>query len=178
MSAVRSRLAAIVIAFGCSLAAAGCASAPSGSEPDPAEEEKILAVIDRFFVAMREKDTSAYASVVTPDGKTYAQVLRDGRLELKSRTNAYFIERLEQGPRIVERYWDPTVLVRGPIAVVWAPYMLWSDGVKSHCGVDVFEMLRIDGEWRIGNAMWTIEPDGCGSLNPPDEGAMRPPLPR
>ncbi len=83
-----------------------------------------------------------------------------------------------KSPRIVERYWDPTVLVRGPIAVVWAPYMLWSDGVKSHCGVDVFEMLRIDGEWRIGNAMWTIEPDGCESLRPPDEAAMRPPLPR
>lgn len=50
--------------------------------------------------------------------------------------------------------------------------------MKSHCGVEVFERLRVGGEWRIGSAMWAIEPDGCAWPDPPDESATRPPMPR
>ena len=62
--------------------------------------------------------------------------------------------------------WEPTVLIRGPIAVVWAPYEFRRDGKVSHCGVDVFNMLKVDGRWLIGNAMWTVEPEACDELKP------------
>jgi hypothetical protein len=73
-----------------------------------------------------------------------------------------------------ERYWSPTVLIRESIAVVWAPYEFWEDGKTSHCGVDVFDLIRVKGEWRIANSMWTVEPESCAELRTADRKAIRP----
>jgi hypothetical protein len=47
------------------------------------------------------------------------------------------------------------------MAVFWAPYSFDIDGKRSHCGVDVFDFIRVKGEWKLANSMWTVEPDGC-----------------
>jgi hypothetical protein len=73
-----------------------------------------------------------------------------------------------------ERYWDPVVHVRGGIAVVWTPYEFWADGKSSHCGIDVFDLMKDKGVWKISNAMWTVEPDACAALRPKDPSALRP----
>jgi hypothetical protein len=73
-----------------------------------------------------------------------------------------------------ERYWDPVVHVRGGIAVVWTPYEFWVGDKTSHCGIDVFDMIKEKGVWRIANAMWTVEPDACPSLRPSDPSKLRP----
>ena len=73
-----------------------------------------------------------------------------------------------------ERYWDPVVHVRGGIAVVWTPYQFWADGKSSHCGIDVFDMMKDKGVWKIANAMWTVEPDACAALRPKDPSKLRP----
>ncbi len=41
-----------------------------------------------------------------------------------------------------ERYWSPTVLIRGPMALVWAPYEFQIDGKISHCGIDAFVLFQ------------------------------------
>ena len=73
-----------------------------------------------------------------------------------------------------ERYWDPIVHVRGKLAVVWTPYEFWQGGKTSHCGIDVFELVKEDSGWRIANMMWTVEPDACPALRPSDPGRVRP----
>ncbi len=73
----------------------------------------------------------------------------------------------------VERYWDPVVHVRNGIAVVWTPYEFLENGTSSHCGIDVFELAKENGRWRIGNMMWTVEPDACPAMRPADP--SRPP---
>jgi len=60
------------------------------------------------------------------------------------------------------------------LAVVWTPYEFWLDGKRSHCGIDTFNLVKVDGNWRVANAMWTIEPEGCASLDPPAPAEMRP----
>ena len=67
-----------------------------------------------------------------------------------------------------ERSWDPVVHVRGSIAVVWTPYEFWTDGKTTHCGIDVFDMVKEQGAWKIANMMWTVEPDACAALRPKD----------
>lgn len=68
------------------------------------------------------------------------------------------------GPLTTERYWNPTVMIRRDIAAVWTAYSFDTDGKRSHCGYDLFEFVRVDGEWKIANTMWTIEPDACPEL--------------
>jgi hypothetical protein len=73
-----------------------------------------------------------------------------------------------------ERFWDPIVHVRGSIAVVWTPYEFWIDGKTSHCGIDVFDMMKEQGVWKIANMMWTVEPEACATLRPGDPTRIRP----
>jgi hypothetical protein len=61
----------------------------------------------------------------------------------------------------VERMWKPTVLVHGPLAVVWAPYDIHRDRQFMHCGVDAFTLLRSPTGWKIATVSYTAEPTGC-----------------
>lgn len=166
------RLLVVVLLF------SGCASRPAlppAGTADGGEEEAILGVVDRFFRAMETKDSAAFTALLTEDGLSYAQALRDGHWRLSSRANRDFAAVVVGSDAIwSERYWEPTVLVRGPVAVVWTPYEFRVDGATTHCGIDVFNLVLIDGQWRIGTAMWTIEPDACAALRPADSAAMRP----
>lgn len=142
---------------------------------DSAERAAVLAVIDRLFAAMESKDTAAFAELMTDDGISYIQAPRDGRWRLLSRSHREFAAGLaDSDADWSERYWQPTVLVRGPIAVVWTPYEFRRDGERSHCGVDAFSLVQVDGQWRIGAAMWTIEPAACVELGAPAPAAPRP----
>ena len=66
------------------------------------------------------------------------------------------------GREYIERWTgEPTVLIRGPIAVVWGEYDFWMDGEFSHCGVDSIDLVKVDGQWKVANIMWTVERDNC-----------------
>jgi hypothetical protein len=168
-----------VIVLLCSLLMVGCASTrprlPAGADFSPAEEAAVLDAVDRVLVAMGARDAAAYADSLTSDGMTYSQRWMDGQWRLRRRTNQHHIDTLnDEASVLTETYWEPTVLIRGPIAVVWASYEFRIDGEVSHCGVDCFEMLKIDGRWIMGNAMWTVEPEACHELRPRRGATIRP----
>lgn len=141
----------------------------------PAEEAAVLEVLDRYVTAISETDLKAQAAMQTPDGMTYQWRPAEGSGHINSRPNSYWTDpSMDDGHTYRERYWSPTVMIRGGIAVVWAPYEFWVDGETSHCGVDVFDFVRIDGEWRVSNSMWTIEPEACTELRPSNRSSLRP----
>jgi len=57
--------------------------------------------------------------------------------------------------------WEPTVLVHGPLAVVWAAYDFHRNKTFSHCGVDAFTLLRSPTGWKIATVSYTTEATGC-----------------
>lgn len=69
-----------------------------------------------------------------------------------------------------ERHRSPTGIIRGNMALVWAPYEFQINGATTHRGIDVFSLARIDGAWKVSNSMWTVEPDACSELRPPGSG--------
>jgi hypothetical protein len=86
----------------------------------------------------------------------------DGNMKLVSKSNLQDLaDTGTETRKFTERYWDPTVLIHRDMAVFWAPYSFDIDGKRSHCGVDVFDFIRVNGEWKLSNSMWTVEPDGC-----------------
>jgi hypothetical protein len=157
------------------------ASAAPPAPPAPAstpssEEASVLATMDRYMKAISAKDLKAMAAMQTPEGMTYrARATEGGALDVVARSNAYWVDPSNNDARANrERYWSPTVLIRGGIAVVWAPYEFWIDGKTSHCGIDVFDFVKIGGEWRVANSMWTVEPNACAELRPADASKVRP----
>jgi hypothetical protein len=147
-----------------------------------ADERAILGVIDQFMHAVTSGDAAAMARI-RREGTTTTIERPDpgGGTMLQYRpfpTGAAAPTSAAPSPApassVRERYWDPVVHVRGSLAVVWTPYEFWRDGKTSHCGVDVFELVKQAGVWTIGNVMFTVEPDACPAMRPKDPGRVRP----
>ena len=173
---MRSMVAVATLVVLGTVAQAGTPAVSSPAGHQPGEEAAVLAAMDRYLAAISRSDLEAMASMQTPDGMTYrARAVEGGGMEVVGRPNAYWIDPARKDGRTLrERFWAPTVLVRGGIAVVWAPYEFWIDGKTSHCGVDAFNFVKIGGEWRVANAMWTVEPEACAQLRPADAASIRP----
>jgi hypothetical protein len=171
-------ITAITAAFG--LAASGHAAAQPATKPAPGsasasgEEAAVLAVVDQFMIG-----------ISTNDFPLLAKIRLDNSFNIVDRPAAppatgTAVSRRPFNPEgskpgaYKERYWDPVVHIRGRLAVVWTPYEFWRDGKTSHCGIDVFELVKEQDVWKIGNAMWTVEPEACASLRPSDPSKLRP----
>lgn len=150
------------------------ASSSQSTAPHP-EEAAILVVIDRFMHAIGTNDSAALAELRIEGGSTI--VSRPNAADPASPlvTRRVFTPSTTSRPAAnKERYWDPVVHVRGGIAVVWTPYEYWSGDKSSHCGIDVFDMMKDKGVWKIANAMWTVEPEACAAMRPSDASKLRP----
>ncbi len=158
------------------LSACTPASSPAPPGHQSGEEAAVLAAMDRYMTAISANDLQAMAALQTPEGMTYrAAVTESGNMDIVPHPNSYWIDPArDDGRTYRERYWSPTVLIRGDIAVVWAPYEFWIDGETTHCGVDVFDFIKSDGQWLVSNSMWTVEPDACDELRPEDASMIRP----
>lgn len=144
---------------------AAAALALAASSPAQAQDDSnasVLAAVDTFFDGLNGKNPDLMASVVI-DGAIVASMMQaEGGDRARARTMQSTIDSLRtEESELNEVYWDPIVLVSGPIAVVWAPYSFDLDGERTHCGIDVFNLFRLDGAWKITSVQYTIEPDGC-----------------
>jgi len=147
----------------------------NGHEQD--EVEAVLAAVDTFMETLTTNDIELRSSLQTTDGMTYVSVkMPDGTWRVVGRPNSVFLNPpSEDAPKTVEKYWDPVVFIRGPLAMVWNPFEFWVNDTTSHCGVNLMQMVKTDGTWKLANTMWTHEPpEVCESLRPDDFSKMRP----
>lgn len=106
----------------------------------------VLEPVHAFFDAMARYDQAGMRAQVLPAGT--ATLMRDGKPVLL--TLGDFVDHVKPGKeRIEERLGKPKVMVDHELAVVWAPYTFLLDGKPHHCGTDVFNLVRVDGQWRI-----------------------------
>lgn len=167
-------LIALVALLICSTAPMSAQSA-NGHEQD--EVEAVLAAVDAFMETLTTNDIELRSTLQTSDGMTYVSIKRpDGTWRVVGRPNSVFLNPPgEDAPKTVEKYWDPVVFVRGPLAMVWNPFEFWVDDKTSHCGVNMMQMVKTDGTWKLANTMWTHEPpEMCETLRPQDVSKMRP----
>lgn len=138
---------------------------------EDSEKDKVLAVLDQFFEGLRAADPTLWQPILVPEGTVMVTSKREGEWKFSTRTLASDIERLPGNEAVIdERYYRPTVMIHETIATVWTPYDLYAGGEFSHCGIDVFQLLKIDGAWKIVQAAYTVEPEGCEALGiPPRE---------
>ena len=80
----------------------------------------------------------------------------------RMQTDSAFLATLAApGPKYLERMWEPTLFLQGPIAIIHAPYDFHIDGVFSHCGVDTFTLEKAQGAWRVSHIAYTVQRTGC-----------------
>lgn len=126
---------------------------------EAADRQAVIQVVADFFEAMTARDVGRMRAMMTEDGMIYGYREGEDGTAVIRRPHQEYLEGLATGEgRIVERFWDPEVMIYGRLATVWTPYDFHANGEFSHCGVNNFSMLRTDERWVITGVVFSIEP--------------------
>jgi hypothetical protein len=142
-------------------------SHPADAIAESGDREAILAVMDKAFAAVRSNIADDWRAIQLSEGTTLSfrpgPKERPDELEMRISSNEDFIADLEPDGHVYIERWtgEPTILIRGPIAVIWGEYEFRIDGEFSHCGVDSADLVKVSGEWKVANFMWTVEEEDC-----------------
>lgn len=115
-------------------------------------EEEIRAVIDQLFDGMRAGDSTLVkplfvrGSVLSSIG-----VNRDNEVRKQSSNASNFITAIGQPKDKVwdELIWSYDIKIDHPMAMAWTEYSFYLGDDLSHCGVNVFELIRLVEGWKI-----------------------------
>jgi hypothetical protein len=137
---------------------------------DTNDRALVLAAVQQFFDVLASRDVDAAKRLMLPGGSTVSSRDEDGKPTFRMQSHQEFFDSLpKQQGKFLERMWNPDVRIHGAIASVTTPYDFHRDGKFSHCGIDVFNLVKTPDGWKIAGAMWTIQRTGCppSPLGPP-----------
>jgi hypothetical protein len=141
-------------------------TAPSAEAPvNPEGSEAVLAAAQALFDALHNRDSAAIVTLMTPHGRFVVPT----DLGIRESSAEQMGAAISAGTEVLmERMWDPEVRIEGLTATVWTPYDFYRDGEFSHCGIDAFQLVKLNGQWKIASVMYTRQTEGCDSpLGPP-----------
>lgn len=127
-------------------------------------EDSVKATVNKLFEGMKNSDASVIKEVFA-DSAILQTIGRNKEGQTVIRTDAVSgfadqIGKLTKGAAD-ERISFETVRVDGPLALVWTPYKFYYNGNFSHCGVNSFQLVRINGKWKIQYLIDTRRKQGC-----------------
>ncbi len=122
-------------------------------------EQAVLAPITAMFAAMAKHDVAEFKKPMLTGGSLV--LMREGKpTQMTFDAFADLIGRPGKA-QIEERIHDPLVKIDNDLAVVWAPFEFLVDGKVDHCGTDLFNMVRVNGQWLVAGIADTGRKD-CG----------------
>lgn len=134
--------------------------AAQGSDSETSEE--VAEVANAFLIALSGADTTTLARLLAPEAMIYSVREGDSGPAIRAVARAAFLEGLGgEDRKLLERMWSPVVQVQGRVAMVWTPYDFHLNGEFSHCGIDVFTMLKGEEGWQVASITYNVVREGC-----------------
>ncbi|HET6768584.1 MAG TPA: nuclear transport factor 2 family protein [Chitinophagaceae bacterium] len=145
----------ILLTAGMSISAIGTAQTP---------EDSVKAVVNQLFSAMKGADASMLKDAFA-DSAVLQTIRRrqDGTFFVQNEKVSDFVTQIGMAKKdsLDERITFETVRIDGPLAIAWTPYKFYYAGKFSHCGVNSFQLVRINGRWKIQFLIDTRRKQGC-----------------
>jgi len=127
-------------------------------------EDSVKAVINQLFSAMRGIDGGMLKDAFA-DSAVLQTIRRkqDGTFFVQNEKVSDFVASISTAKKdsLDERITFESVKVDGPLASVWTPYKFYYAGKFSHCGVNSFQLVRINGRWKIQFLIDTRRRQNC-----------------
>ena len=127
-------------------------------------EDSVKAAVNNLFEGMKNADAGLLKEAFT-DSAILQTFTRNntGQTIIRNESVNEFAEsirKLKPGAAD-ERIVFETVKIDGPLASVWTPYNFYFDNKFSHCGVNSFQLVRLNGIWKIQYLIDTRRKQGC-----------------
>ena len=127
-------------------------------------EDSVKAIVNQLFTSMRNIDVTKLKEAFA-DGAVLQTISRkqDGSFFVQDEKINDFAENIGKAKKdsLDEQIVFETIKIDGPLASVWAPYKFYYAGKFSHCGVDSFQLVRINGRWKIQFLIDIRRRQGC-----------------
>ena len=127
-------------------------------------EDSVKAAVNKLFEGMKDANASMVAEAFA-DSAILQTFSRDteGKIVIRNeqvRDFSEFVSKQKKGS-LDEQITFETVKIDGPLAIAWTPYKFYFDGKFSHCGVNSFQLVRLNGQWKIQYLLDTRRREGC-----------------
>lgn len=128
------------------------------------QDAAVRASVDKLFDGMRSGDSSAVRSIFFSKSTLTSVSIneKDSVMTHVSKTDDFVAAvGKPHTEKWDERIYDIKISVDGPMAIVWAPYKFYRGETFSHCGVNVFTMIKTKNGWKINTITDTRRKTDC-----------------
>jgi len=126
-------------------------------------EDSVKTMINKLFAAMKNGDSKSLVECFADSAILQTIAEKDGKISIRTeiiKDFADFVGTQKQGDAD-ERISFGMVKTDGALAIAWTPYQFYYKGQFSHCGVDSYQLVRINGEWKIQYLIDTRRKTNC-----------------
>ncbi len=127
-------------------------------------EDSVKAAVKQLFTAMKNADSALLVNSFSDSAILQTIVnSKEGKVEIKNEVVsefASFVSKLQRGVAD-ERIQIDVLRIDGPLAIMWASYKFYYNGKFSHCGVDSFQLVLLNGKWKIQYLIDTRRKQNC-----------------
>jgi hypothetical protein len=136
-----------------------------------AEAEAVSVLVETFLTALSAADTATLSRLLAPEAGIHSvRGGEEGPVLRTVRREAFLASLGSEDQVLLERMWEPDVMVNEDVAMVWTPYDFHLNGEFSHCGTDVFTLLKGAEGWQVATITYNVVREGCppSPLGPPE----------
>lgn len=137
----------------------------SSSFAQDSDEIDVKKTVIKFFDAFHKQDSIAIKELVSKDLKLQSiGNSKEGFTQLRNEEFSAFLKSIVSIPKdkkFEEKLLDFKIRVDGDMANAWTPYEFWFNGKFSHCGVNSFQLVKLEGVWKIIYLIDTRRREGC-----------------
>lgn len=125
--------------------------------------DSVRSAVNQLFTAMKNADSALLVSGFADSAILQTIIDKNGKVEVKTESVADFARQVAKMEKNIldERIQFDAIRIDGALAIVWAPYQFYYKGKFSHCGVDSFQLIRINGKWKIQYLIDTRRKEDC-----------------
>jgi len=122
-------------------------------------KQEVMKVVNGFFFTMEKKDSVAFNNLFLENAYAYSirkrrdsSIVRNSILKASSSKDIWK-ERFRQE--------ETTINLSNHVASVSGWYDFWINNEHSHCGYEVFTLIKRDSEWKIASLTYSVEQGAC-----------------
>ncbi|WP_420149850.1 nuclear transport factor 2 family protein [Spirosoma sp.] len=122
------------------------------------DEAAVSTTIKQLFDGMRKNDSTQVKNAFLP-GATLQTIVKskEGNVSVRNEDIGKFAASVAKAPpsSLDEQLTGMEIKIDAELATAWTPYTFYYQSKKSHCGVNAFTLVKVNGNWKIQNIIDT-----------------------